>query len=145
MKHLILVLLMASSLLVNCTTPPLVPAVKLNGVWEDASRDFSDEERIISTFKWGNAQVIRLHSFIFFISESENVFITQNEAFYITKIEHLAYNKLKLSCYLEQTDGTTTYTYVFKVLDETTIEFLAKESSTPLFPAKLKKGGEVYP
>ncbi|HAE22230.1 MAG TPA: hypothetical protein DCG47_07905 [Spirochaetaceae bacterium] len=145
MKYLILVLLFTSSLFFNCATPPLVPAVKLNGVWEDASRDFSGEERIISTFVWGNAEIIRLHSFIFFITERVSVFITQNEAFYITKIEHLAHNKLKLSCYLEATDGSTIYTYVFKVIDDTTIEFLAKESSTPLFPAKLKKGGEVYP
>jgi hypothetical protein len=73
------------------------------------------------------------------------VFVAQNEAFIITEIISLTHNRIRLRCYPQGSSLDNLYTYVFKVLDDTTIEFQAEESSTPLFPARLKKGGEVYP
>jgi len=131
--------------LFGCSTNEITSINLLNGAWEVAERDFSSEGRINSRFKWGIAEIIPLHSYVFFVKNEEKVFVTQNEVFIISNIESISFNRIKLTCYLQEGTKENLYTYVFKVLDETTIEFLAKESSTPLFPAKLKKGGEVYP
>jgi hypothetical protein len=146
MKRLIVLLVCIFTLSHFSCSGDEVPSLNvLNGVWELAERDFSKETRIKSKYKWGNAEIIPLHSYVFFIESDEKVFVTQNEVFIINSIESLSPNRIKIVSYLLEGTKDNLYTYVFKVLDDTTIEFLAEESSTPLFPARLKKGGEVYP
>lgn len=129
----------------SCQKENLILPSVLNGAWEDARRDFRSEERITSTFKFGKANVIRLHSFVFYIKPDYGIIYTSDQAFIITNTESLTHSRVRISCYPQGGPSDNLYTYVFKVIDDRTIEFLVKESSTPLFPAKLKKGGEVYP
>lgn len=129
----------------SCQEDNHIKPSMLNGAWEDAKRDFKSEERIMSTFKYGAANVVELHSFVFFINSPDGVLYTTDQAFIITNAESLSRSRVRISCYPQGGPSDNLYTYVFKVIDDTTIEFLEKESSSPLFPAKLRKGGEVYP
>jgi hypothetical protein len=129
----------------SCQKEIIIQPSVLNGAWEDARRNFGSENRIMSTFKYGTADVVELHSFVFFIKSGEGVLYTSDQAFIITNTESLTRSRVRISCYPQGGPSDNLYSYVFKVLDDKTIKFLLKESSSPLFPARLRKGGEVYP
>jgi hypothetical protein len=66
---------------------------------------------------------LRLHSFVFFINSADGVLYTSDQAFIITYADSLPRSRVRISCYPQGGPSDNLYTYVFRVLDDKTIEF----------------------